>query len=176
VNRYGYIKPERHMVTFTLWDMRYGAPLESLLHGIIRQNMGCTHHMFGRDHAAAGDYFDPYSTQALWTKGLPSYGFDAPPYDVEKGLEIRPVNIQEFFYCPRCNEITYSETCGHNEAQRFSGSFVRGLIAEGIKPPSVIFRPEVYDVIVKWWRVFGYPFVNKRYLTQKEEELEVEVE
>ncbi|MFP3214644.1 MAG: sulfate adenylyltransferase [Nitrososphaeria archaeon] len=176
VNRYGYIKPERHMVTFTLWDMRYGAPLESLLHGIIRQNMGCTHHMFGRDHAAAGDYFDPYSTQALWTKGLPSYGFDAPPYDVEKGLEIRPVNMQEFFYCPRCNEITYSETCGHNEAQRFSGSFVRGLIAEGIKPPSVIFRPEVYDVIVKWWRVFGYPFVNKRYLMQKEEELEVEVE
>ncbi len=43
VNKYGYIKPERHMVTFTLWDMRYGNPIESLLHGVIRQNMGCTH-------------------------------------------------------------------------------------------------------------------------------------
>jgi len=173
VNKYGYIKPSRHMVSFTLWDMRYGAPLESILHAIIRQNMGCTHHMFGRDHAAAGDYYDPYSTQLLWDKGLPSFGFNEPPYESEKGLEIRPVNIQEFFYCPVCGEIAYSETCGHNVAQKFSGSFVRGLIAEGVRPPKVIFRPEVYNVIVKWWRIYGYPFVNKRYLEKKEEELEV---
>jgi ATP sulfurylase len=38
--------------------MRYGNPIESLLHGIIRQNLGCTHRMFGRDHAAVGDYYD----------------------------------------------------------------------------------------------------------------------
>jgi sulfate adenylyltransferase len=83
VNKYGYIKPSRHMVTFTLWDMRYGNPIESLLHGIIRQNMGCTHHMFGRDHAAVGDYYDMYATQILWTKGIPSFGFDAPPNEVD---------------------------------------------------------------------------------------------
>lgn len=176
LSRFGYISPKRHMVTMTLWDMRYGGPLESLLHGIIRQNMGCTHHMFGRDHAATGDYYDPYSTQALWERGLPSFGIEAPPYDVNKGLKIRPVNIQEFWYCPVCGEIAYSETCAHKDrAERFSGSFVRGLIAEGLRPPPVIFRPEVYDVIVKWWRVYDYPFVNRRYLELKERELEVEV-
>ncbi len=176
VSKYGYISPKRHMVTFTLWDMRYGNPLESLLHGIIRQNMGCTHHMFGRDHAAVGDYYDPYATHKLWSEGLPSYGLNAPPYDLDKGLKIRPVLMKEFWYCPKCGEIVYSETCAHRElAQRFSGSFIRSLIAEGIEPPPIIFRPEVYRVIVKWWKKFGYPFVNKKYLEYKETELEVDL-
>ena len=56
----GYFHPERRLVSLTLWD-RYGNPLESLLHGIIRQNMGAMHHMFGRNHANVGDYFDPYA-------------------------------------------------------------------------------------------------------------------
>ncbi len=176
VNKYNYIKPERHMVTFTLWDMRYGNPIESLLHGVIRQNMGCTHHMFGRDHAAVGDYYDMYATQILWTKGIPSFGFDAPPNEVDKGLKILPQNMAEFWYCPVCGEIAYSESCGHTkEKQKFSGSFIRGMVAEGIFPPKVIFRPEVYKVIVKWWKVFGYPFVNNKYLEVKNRELEVEV-
>ncbi len=63
----------------------------------------------------------------------------------------------------------------HRHSQRFSGSFIRGLIAEGVEPPPIIFRPEVYRVIVKWWRVYGYPFVNKKYLELKERELEVDV-
>ncbi len=105
--------------------MRYGNPLESLLHGIIRQNMGCTHHMFGRDHAAVGDYYDPYATQILWEKGIPSYGLNAPPYDLDKGLKIRPVNIKEFWYCPKCGEITYSDTCAHTDIAR--GSVVVSL-------------------------------------------------
>ncbi len=176
VNKYRYIKPERHMVTFTLWDMRYGNPIESLLHGVIRQNLGCTHHMFGRDHAAVGDYYDMYATQILWTKGIPSFGFEAPPYEVDKGLKILPQNMQEFWYCPVCGEIAYSGSCGHTkERQKFSGSFIRGMVAEGIFPPKVIFRPEVYKVIVKWWKVFGYPFVNKKYLEMKNKELEVDV-
>ncbi|MDG6927318.1 MAG: sulfate adenylyltransferase [Nitrososphaerota archaeon] len=176
VDKFGYISPARHLVSMTLWDMRYGGPLESLLHGIIRQNMGCTHHMFGRDHAATGDYYDPYSTQALWESGLPSFGLNASPFDMDRGLKIRPVNMQEFWYCPVCGEIAYSQTCAHRDkAERFSGSFMRGLIAEGIRPPPVIFRPEVYEVIIKWWKEFRYPFVNKRYLDMKERELEVDL-
>ncbi len=176
VSKYGYIRPDRHIVTMTLWDMRYGNPLESLLHGIIRQNIGCTHHMFGRDHAAVGDYYDPYATQILWSKGIPSFGFNAPPYEVDYGLKIRPVNIGEFWYCPKCGEVAYAGSCAHEkERTRFSGSFIRSLIAEGIEPPPVIFRPEVYRVIVKWWKKLGYPFVNKKYLEYKERELEVEL-
>jgi sulfate adenylyltransferase len=176
VNLGGYIKPERHLVTFTLWDMRYGNPLESMLHGIIRQNMGCTHHMFGRDHAAVGEYYDMFATQTLWSKGIPSYGFPVSVNDVPYGLKIRPQNMREFWYCPVCNEIAYSECCGHTkEKQKFSGSFVRGMVAEGIFPPKVIFRPEVYKVIVKWWDKFGYPFCNEKYVKEKEITLEVDL-
>ncbi|KPJ67124.1 MAG: sulfate adenylyltransferase [Syntrophobacter sp. DG_60] len=172
----GYIKPERHLVTICLWDMRYGNPLESLLHGVIRQNMGCTHHMFGRDHAAVGDYYDMYATQILWDKGVPSFGFPAPPTDVEYGLKIRPQNMAEFWYCPKCGEIAYSGNCNHlKEKQKFSGSFIRGMVSEGVFPPGVIMRPEVYKVIVKWWKHFGYPFCHEEYLKEKEKTLEVDV-
>jgi len=34
-------------------------------------------------------------------------------------------------------------------------------------------RPEVYDVVVKWWRVYGRLFVSVKYLRAKEEALEV---
>ncbi len=176
VNRFGYIKPERHMVTFTLWDMRYGNPIESLLHGIIRQNMGCTHHMFGRDHAAVGEYYDMYATQILWTKGIPSFGFEAPPNEVDYGLKIIPQNMAEFWYCPKCQEMVYSETCGHVDMkQKLSGSFIRGMVAEGIFPPNIIMRNEVYKAIVKWWKVYGYPFVNPKYLEEKDKNLEVDL-
>ena len=176
VHTAGYVKPERHVVSFLLWDMRYGNPLESLLHAVVRQNLGCTHHMWGRDHAAVGDYYDSYATQKLWSKGIHGFGFDAPPCEVDGGLMIRPQNMGEFWYCPKCGEIAYNGNCNHMSViQRFSGSFIRSLIAEGLAPPPVIMRPEVYSTVVKWWNVFGYPFNNKRYLEAKEKELEVDI-
>lgn len=175
VNLYGYIKPERHMVSILLWDMRYGNPLESMLHGIVRQNMGCTHHMFGRDHAAVGEYYDMWATQILWGKGIPSFGFPKPITEVPYGLKIRPQNMLEFWYCPKCGEIAYSGNCNHKERQKFSGSFIRGMVSEGVFPPPVIFRPEVYKVAVKWWKVYGYPFVTPKYLMEREKELEVDL-
>jgi len=174
----GYFAGGRHVVSFVLWDMRYGNPLESILHGIIRQNMGATHHMFGRDHANVGDFFDPYAVHVLWRRGLPSYGIDGPPHEVDRGLRIRPVLLGEFAYCPKCGEWTYlcgpgeGSLCGH-EVERVSGSLLRGVLLEGLRPPSVVMRPEVYDVVVKWWRVYGHPFVSVKYLRAKEEALEV---
>lgn len=174
VHTANYVKPDRHIVSFVLWDMRYGNPLESLLHGVVRQNLGCSHHMWGRDHAAVGDYYDSYATQTLWTSGIPGFGFEAPPCEVDKGLALRPQNMGEFWYCPKCAEIAYNANCGHMDVvQRFSGSFIRSLLAEGLAPPSVIMRPEVYAVVVKWWRELGYPFNNKHYLLAREQELEV---
>ena len=174
VHTANYVKPTRHIVSFFLWDMRYGNPLESLLHGIVRQNLGCTHHMWGRDHAAVGDYYDSYATQMLWSKGIPGFGFQAPPCEVDKGPLLRPQNMGEFWYCPKCEEIAYNANCGHDKVvQRFSGSFIRSLLAEGLEPPRVIMRPEVYAVVVKWWKELGYPFNNARYMAAKEEELEI---
>lgn len=172
----GYISPQRHMVTICLWDKVYGNPIESLLHATIRQNMGISFHMFGRDHAALGEYYDIYAAQILWSKGVPSFGFDAPPNEVEGGFYLRPQNIGEFWYCPKCLEFAYSENCTHKGIySRYSGSFIRGLINEGIIPPPQIFRPEVYKVVVKWWKELGYPFNNEKYLKEREERLEVDL-
>jgi len=175
VNLGGYIKPERHLASMTLWDMRYGNPMESMLHGIIRQNMGCTHHMFGRDHAAVGEYYDMYATQTLWDKGIPSYGFPQSVCEVPYGLLIRPQNMGEFWYCPKCGEIAYNGNCNHKERQKFSGSFIRGMVSEGVFPPNVIFRPEVYKVVVKWWKEFQFPFCNAKYVKEMEKKLEVDL-
>ncbi len=167
VNKAGYISPERHMVTFTLWDMKYGHPVEAVLHAIIRQNMGCTHHMFGRDHAAVGDYYHPYSAFKLWKEGIPGLGFPEPPHETDKGVLIKPVLVREALYCPKCGEIVLTEYwCNHkNQWQKFSGSMIRSLIIEGVEPPALIMRPEVFQVVMKWWEKLGTPFVNKTYLT-----------
>jgi len=132
--------------------------------------------MFGRDHAAVGEYYDMYATQILWSQGIPSFGFEAPPNEVDYGLKIIPQNMAEFWYCPICQEIAYSENCGHTDAkQKFSGSFLRGMVAEGVFPPRVVMRPEVYKQIVKWWKVYNYPFVNRKYLELKNKELEIDL-
>jgi len=167
-----YFRRYRHVVSMVLWGVRYGGPLESVLHGIIRQNMGATRHMFGRDYASVGDYYD--TTQRLWARGLPGYGLNEPPHEADGRLKIKPVVLGEFAYCPVCGVYAYvggygdSPLCGH-EVEHVSGSFLRGLILEGVRPPKTVMQPEVYDVVVKWWRVDGHPFVTERYLRRKEE-------
>ncbi len=49
------------------------------------------------------------------------------------------------------------------------------MVAEGVFPPRVVMRPEVYKAIVKWWKVYNYPFVNRKYLELKNKELEIDL-
>ena len=121
---------------------------------------------------------DPYAVGVLWMRGLPSYGIDGCPHEVEGGLRIGAVLLGDFAYCPKCGGWTFlggpgeGPLCCH-EVERVSGSLLRGVLLEGLRSPSVVMRPEVYDVVVKWWRVYGHPFVSVKYLRAKEEALEV---
>lgn len=153
----GYFKEEIHMTQIVLWDMRYAGPREAILHAIIRKNLGCTDHMFGRDHAGVGSYYHPYAAHRIFDE-LPDLG-------------IKPVMTLEWFYCPICAEITYEEICGHGkEVQRFSGTLIRSIIQDDIKPTRLVFRPEVFDIMRECGEKYGdgSPFVTEGYLKKRD--------
>ncbi len=154
-----YFRDDIHMVSFVLWDMRYAGPKEAILHAIIRSNLGCTHHMFGRDHAGVGSYYDPYDAHRI---------FDQIPKD---SLNIKPVRILEWWYCPICGEVTYSGLCGHDkERQGFSGTMIRSIIQDKVKPTKLIMRPEVFDIMMESADEYGFgsPFCSEEYLDKRQ--------
>ncbi len=59
----GYFDKSRVVTGGYPLDMRYGGPREGLLHGVFRQNFGCTHMIIGRDHAGVGGGYGPFDAQ-----------------------------------------------------------------------------------------------------------------
>lgn len=157
LRRAGYFEEDVHMTSILLWDMRYAGPREAVFHALVRKNMGCTHHMFGRDHAGVGTYYDTYAAHRIFDQ-LPDLG-------------IKPVVTLEWYYCPRCAAVSYEKLCGHKaEAQQFSGTLIRSIIQDGIKPPRLIFRPEVFDLMMECGERYGLgsPFVSEDYLQHRQ--------
>jgi len=154
-----YFRDDIHLVSFVLWDMRYAGPKEAILHAIIRTNLGCTHHMFGRDHAGVGSYYDPYDAHRI---------FDQIP---EGSLNIKPVRILEWWYCSICGEVTYSGLCGHiQKEQPLSGTMIRSIIQDKVKPSKLIIRPEVFDIMLESADKYGFgsPFCTEEYLNKRQ--------
>jgi len=154
----GYFGDHNHMTSLTFWDMRYAGPKEAVFHACIRVNLGLTHHMFGRDHAGVGDYYDPYDAHRL-LQSIP-----------EEKLAITPVYSMNWLYCPHCGEITSEGLCNHrNEWQKFSGTLIRSIVMDGVKPPRLIFRPEVFDLVMECADKYGFgsPFVTEEYLEKR---------
>jgi len=161
-----YFRDDIHMVSFILWDMRYAGPKEAILHAIIRTNLGCTHHMFGRDHAGVGSYYNPYDAHRIFNQ-IP-----------EGSLNIKPVRILEWWYCPVCGEVTYSGLCGHiDKKQSFSGTMVRNIIQNKAKPPKFIMRPEVFDMVMECADKYGFgsPFCTDEYLNKRQKVFELPI-
>lgn len=155
----GYFRDDVHMVSFSLWDMRYAGPKEAIFHAILRTNLGCTHHMFGRDHAGVGSFYDPYDAHRI---------FDEIP---EGKLNIKPVRVLEWWYCPVCGEVTYSGLCGHSkQRQRFSGTLIRSMIKDKVRPTRLIMRPQVYEKVMECAEKYGFdsPFCSEKYLASRQ--------
>jgi sulfate adenylyltransferase len=153
----GYFGEHNHMTSCTLWDMRYAGPREAVFHACLRTNLGLTHHMFGRDHAGVGTYYGPYDAHRLLAQ-------------VQDKINITPTYSMNWLYCPHCGEITSEGICDHKkEWQKFSGTLIRSIIMDGVKPPRLIFRPEVFDVIMECSEKYGSgsPFVTEEYLKKR---------
>ena len=151
----GYFTEAVHETSLLLWDMRYAGPREAVFHAIVRKNLGCTHHVFGRDHAGVGDFYDPFAAHRIFDE-LPDLG-------------IEPVLTQAWSVCELCGPA-YAPFCGHaDRRQALSGTRLRKLIADGERPDPSLFRPEVFDAMLEAGERYGAgsPFVDPRYLEHR---------
>ena len=122
-------------------DMRYAGPREALLHALFRQNYGCSHLIVGRDHAGVGDYYGPFDAQKI---------FDEIPAG---SLQTQNMNIDWTFWCKKCGGMASQRTCAHGKDDRIllSGTKVRSMLSEGQDLPVEFSRPEVANVLKKYY-------------------------
>ncbi len=125
-------------------DMRYAGPREGLLHGVFRQNFGCTHMIIGRDHAGVGDYYGPFDAQTayldLW----------------EGALECKMLPIDWTFWDYGQGGMASMKTSpDKNKPKRLflSGTKLRSLLSEGKldEIPAEFSRPEVLEILKEYY-------------------------
>ncbi|MDP8239650.1 MAG: sulfate adenylyltransferase [Candidatus Hatepunaea meridiana] len=125
-------------------DMRYAGPREGLLHGVFRQNFGCTHMIIGRDHAGVGEYYGPFDAQAsyldLW----------------EGALECKMLPIDWTFWDYGQGGMASMKTSpDKNKPKRLflSGTKLRSLLSEGKldEIPAEFSRPEVLVILKEYY-------------------------
>lgn len=122
-------------------DMRYAGPREALLHALFRQNYGCSHLIVGRDHAGVGDYYGPFDAHHI---------FDQIAADA---LLTQPLKIDWTFWCHECGTMASMRTCPHEAADRVlvSGTKLRKALSEGEEVPDGFSRPEVLEVLRRYY-------------------------
>ena len=153
---HGFFREEIHRTTALLWDMRYAGPREAVFHALVRKNLGCTHHMFGRDHAGVGDYYGRYAAHEI---------FDDLP-----DLGIRSVLTLEWWYCPTCGGVAYEGICGHPDTkQDLAGRLIRSIIDGGAEPAPQTLRAETLALVRRCADEYGFgsPFVTEQYLGER---------
>ena len=123
-------------------DMRYAGPREALFHAVFRQNFGCSHLIVGRDHAGVGEYYGPFDAQKIFLQ-IP-----------KDALELKPLNIDWTFYCFKCDGMASMRTCCHGKEDRLmlSGTMLRKMLSEDMDVPDHFSRPEVLEVLRKYYR------------------------
>lgn len=152
----GFFLPGIHETSTLMWDMRYAGPREAVFHAIVRKNLGCTHHMFGRDHAGVGSYYDTYAAHKVF-ESLPDLG-------------IKSVLTLEWWYCPVCQGVAYEGICGHrDQKQDLAGTVIRNIINGGEEPAATSLRSQVLEVVRECAEKYnaGSAFVTPEYLENR---------
>ncbi len=125
-------------------DMRYAGPREGLLHGVFRQNFGCSHMIIGRDHAGVGDYYGPFDAQ------------DAYHNLWDGALECKMLPIDWTFWDYGQGGMASMKTSPEKNKDKrlfLSGTKLRQLLSDGLldEIPAEFSRPEVLEILKEYY-------------------------
>ena len=135
--------PNTVLVTGYGFDMLYAGPREAVLHACFRQNCGCTHLIVGRDHAGVGDYYGPFDAQTIFDNDFPT-----------GALQIEIYRADHTAYSKKLDKVMMMSDTDHTKEDfvLLSGTKVREMLGKGITPPKEFSRPEVADILIKYYQ------------------------
>jgi sulfate adenylyltransferase len=126
------------------FDMLYAGPREAVLHALFRQNCGCTHLIVGRDHAGVGSYYGPFDAQSIFDTQVP-----------KGALEIEIFKADHTAWSKKLGKVVMFRDVPDHRPEDFinlSGTKVRDMLAAGQCLPPEFARPEVADVLMKYYQ------------------------
>ena len=139
-----YFPKNSAMVTGYGFDMLYAGPREGVLHAIFRQNMGATHFIVGRDHAGVGDHYGPFDAQTIFDNEVPA-----------GALKIEIFKADHTAYSKKLNKVMMMCEAPDHTKEDFvllSGTKVREMLGKGVAPPKEFSRPEVAEILIKYYQ------------------------
>ena len=138
-----YFPPNTVLIRGYGFDMLYAGPREAVLHALFRQNAGCTHLIVGRDHAGVGSYYGPFDAQKIFREEVP-----------EGALEIEIFEADHTAYSKKLNKVVMMREYPDHKPEDYiflSGTKVREMLSNGEAPPPEFMRPEVADILMKYY-------------------------
>ena len=139
-----YFPANTVMVTGYGFDMLYAGPREAVLHAVFRQNAGCTHLIVGRDHAGVGSYYGPFDAQTVFHDRVP-----------DGALDIEIFEADHTAYSRKLNKVVMMRDVPDHTPEDFvllSGTKVREMLAAGQALPEEFARPEVAEILMKFYQ------------------------
>ena len=139
-----YFPANTVMITGYGFDMLYAGPREAVLHALFRQNCGCTHFIVGRDHAGVGDYYGGFDAQTIFDEKVP-----------DDALEIEIYRADHTAYSKKLDKVVMMKDAPDHEKDDFillSGTKVREMLGNGIKPPPEFSRPECAQILIDYYQ------------------------
>ncbi len=139
-----YFPPNTVMITGYGFDMLYAGPREAVLHAVFRQNMGADYLIVGRDHAGVGDYYGPFDAQTIFDEQVPP-----------GALQIEIFRADNTAYSKKLGRVVMMREAPDHTPEDFitlSGTKVRQMLSQGIAPPPEFSRPEVAEILMKYYQ------------------------